>query len=283
MGKGTAKLISTALSAALLSGVAFAAEPLVSNQVFVSPPAPTPGVTGVLGVWATGLWDDGFGPWYGVGGAGAARFFLGNTSVQLDLYGEGILSDNAGDGINTAGIGAHVGWLFGGHYAGLFGAVTEHGYMEHGQYFIGAEGRTNLGNFTIYGQAALINGMDTSSPVDDPFIGWYARGVAQYFFGPNLKLEGEVAYLDGEQEAADPDRIWLFAAEVEAKLGNSPVSAFASFEHFTSDIDAASPFQVARIGVRVYLNSPTLQDHNQGTGANLDVIDPLVFPVLWWN
>lgn len=267
---------------ALISGAALAAEP--------APPggfAPEP--TGVVSLNLGVLWsgcsdavDPDCGAWWGIGGFGHARLWMGNTSIQLDAFGEGVLQDEI-DGINSAGIGVHASWMVSDILVGGFAGITSHGYMEFGQWWLGAEARKNWGDFTGYGQIAYVNGYDTSTPNDEPFVGWYARAVGQFFLSPDLKLQGELAVLTGQQYTDTPDTTWLAAFEAEKMIASS-MSGFGSLEIFSSSEDAFfSPFYFLRAGIRVYFNVPTLQTHYQGAGANLDALDHMVYPTIWWH
>ncbi len=164
--------------------------------------------------------------------------FSGRISMQFDLmgrYGFADDVDNSSSEDFTTGVGGGVRlnyreankYLFGafGGVGRVYSGTTETDENAGNLWMLGVEGQYHHGNWTLYGQAGYLD----SEPLDaggantsNEFLSYalFLRGVTRYYFnGGNTKVEGELGYAFGTQDAnsVTPDDLAVFSwgAEIE--------------------------------------------------------------------
>lgn len=135
-------------------------------------------------------------------------------------------------------------------------------------------------DWTLTAQGGFISSFDNSANggEGDVFVdsGTYLRGEAKYFLYDNTAVSLETTQLWGKigsggpfQEKSLTSSRWVF--EIEHKFDDSPFAGIVSFdqEHDTTDLFGGADVTTASVGVKFYLDQPTLKS-NDRTGAELD-------------
>lgn len=201
-------------------------------------------------------------------------------SAQIDILGENVLTDGDDNDQyeSMAAVGGHLSWHVNdtgliGILAGYgFGSPTDEETWRGG--IIGLEGQAYLGQFTLYGQAALlgIGEDDEDEGFDDS--AYLLRAVARYFIHDDFKLEGEVAYIRGDNVIDDDDdgKGWEWGVMAQMRLFDLPV--YGSLAYRAGDWDATTEgdeaeTQSVMVGLTFLFGSQSLME-NDRAGAGLD-------------
>ena len=201
-------------------------------------------------------------------------------SAQIDILGENVLTDGDDNDQyeSMAAVGGHLSWHMGdsgliGILAGYgFGSPTDEETWRGG--IVGIEGQAYFNQFTLYGQAALlgIGEDDEDEGFDDS--AFLLRAVARYFVHEDFKLEGEVAYIRGDNVIDDDDngKGWEWGAMAQMRLFDLPV--YGSLAYRAGDWDATTEGDDAKtqsimVGLTFLFGSQSLME-NDRAGAGLD-------------
>jgi hypothetical protein len=242
-----ASLILTGAMFAFVSGAHAADLPLKA-----APIAAQPAVSGYLGLYIGGStssndsnYDDHpHGGVFAFGAVGAVNTWLSSgMSVQFSAHAEGTSGYDYDCCSYTE---ARFSGIMGGHVAlrdpnshavGVFAAFTGTNNMAYdganGGALGGIEAQKYLGNLTLYGQLGLGGQFnDAQAGMIDDY--WFIRGVARYFINPNLRVDGEISYADGDHqkwygESGGSIDILSWGLGIENRLTGSPFSFFAGY------------------------------------------------------
>ena len=201
-------------------------------------------------------------------------------SAQIDILGENVLTDGDDNDQyeSMAAVGGHLSWHMGdsgliGILAGYgFGSPTDEETWRGG--IVGIEGQAYFNQFTLYGQAALlgIGEDDEDEGFDDS--AFLLRAVARYFVHEDFKLEGEVAYIRGDNVIDDDDdgKGWEWGVMAQMRLFDLPV--YGSLAYRAGDWDATTEgddanTQSVMVGLTFLFGSQSLME-NDRAGAGLD-------------
>lgn len=189
--------------------------------------------------------------------AGRANIpFNNGWNLQVEAGGGGAFF-NDGDSFASLGAAAHI-WNRGAAGAlGFFGGVnfgTGYGVTTG---FVGVEGEFDLGESAAIGaQAAYGFGQHS-------YNYWTLRGWGSYYFSPNTKLRGEVAYASINDDA----KAWDLSAELEHRFNASPISVFGKLGYTNVDywFGGSQSNWRGLIGARIFMDQPgtTLRDHDR--------------------
>lgn len=229
--------------------------------------------------WREGLFDV---PGSFTGGGGAVRLsymFMSPWSIQADVFGNQFNGSGSVFTYGELGGALHLSKRGPNHLIGVFGGydmVDGGQLLDFSTFFYGAEGQLHLGNFTIYGQAGGLAGVQTDGINIGPEY-MFARLVGRAFFTPNTKLEGGVTVFKGHPFAdgglADTTTVWNVKLEHQF---NGPLSAFVSADTMNSTFVVNSgqtmPYSRVMAGLKISFGAGSLQDANGG-GATLDTPD----------
>jgi hypothetical protein len=141
---------------------------------------------------------------------------------------------------------------------------------------VGLEGQLFFDSLTLYLQGGYLDRQSIASggDVDALKNAGFARLVGRYFLGDHLKLEPEVSYTQGKMDP-DVDKVWIlgWGADVEYRLGDTPVSGFVAYTgaHYdqSDDDDKLYEHRIG-FGVRVYFGQESLEA-NDRHGVSLDL------------
>jgi hypothetical protein len=201
-----------------------------------------------------------------LGGAAALNWWMSpTTSVQLDLYGNGISKSN-GNGSTALGMAGHVAWAAPGNHE--IGAM-----LSIGQTFgdrssvLAIEGLWHGSNWSVYGQIGGKHGITFTSAVE-PYVAVEGR----WFLNANtaITFDATAASFNGD------DAFTRFGAGIELKPGASPLAFFARAQ--ISSVtwagccwhDTASEIKV---GAKLMIGQGTLWQNNI-SGANKRDMNP---------
>lgn len=232
-------LISAAfLSSTSIGTVAIAADAKVAPVFIPKPPAAAPAPYDIaFGVYGgQGIINAGDDPYRIFGVEGSFVAAMAGFGLQIDGRGEnGLETDSDTYGGTQAGIHLYMGSS--GLSFGLAGALAadqdDDDWNIHGLF--AGEAVLRAGMFNIGGQVGWIGTTQTEGN-DRLGDAWFARGLAQIFFSPNLKLQGEVAYFKGRFDS-DLDSFHMLTAGAELEFKFHPnVSAFVAWDgQWTTD------------------------------------------------
>ena len=217
---------------------------------------------------------------------GAARANIplaANVSIQLDLDGFlGINERDEDDGDdylqNFFFASWHLTWRDPSRAAaGVLLSYGESNGAENEEaqvFFFGGEAQGYFDNLTLYGQAGYMVADDENENdvITDAF---WLRGVGRYFFGPNQRLQGEFAYINGEENdsGADTEVGWAWGARFDQGIRNGPLTFFVSYRgsHIDNDDSSAGSLtdHTALVGLALQLGAKDLKDEDR-RGATLD-------------
>ena len=168
----------------------------------------------------------------------------GPTNFQLDLASETGFVDNSNDNYTGSVMG-------GGHFSfrdpseWLVGAFAGAGNGFNADddtvtaWVLGAEGQYYLPDWTLYGQLGYMDANDVGTGNNEAFRdAWFGRGVARFFIDSNVKLEAELSYANGENDAPATDMdVWGWGLRYERSLNSMNTSFFVAYEgnHFATD------------------------------------------------
>ena len=258
------KLIIALTLTTAMSGVALAADMAAPEYVEPAPERMNP-VTGNVAIWGMYVTpssydhedgdtcDDGdYSNFcegdFGFGGDARAHYDFGNMhGLQLELladYHRELDDDDDTDDEHASYFAAGGHWIYRpSNYAlGGFAGVSGTGHLDqeesnvHG--FIGGEAAVFMDNTTLFGQIGYnhVLGDDYDDAVKNLVFG---RIGARYFFAPNSRLEGTLAYgvsdrAEVDHDASSDDREdldWFqVAANYEHKFENNPFSIFTGYQ-----------------------------------------------------
>jgi hypothetical protein len=181
------------------------------------------------------------------GGVGSVALNSGPFSGQLDFFGDRADYDRGVDGINTIGVGAHLGLRDSERGAVAFSTAWNRGDLEDPDvdthfYRVGGEVEGYLGILTAGANAGLVEIADSR---DDDY---YARGFLRVYPTENLRLEVLGGVVDRPDDGNDPTDI--ARAELAFRLPESPLAVFGRWE---ATFDAIDSHQ-AVLGVRLLLD-----------------------------
>jgi hypothetical protein len=266
-----AKLLMT------VSALAFATPAFAADFNTYVPPSgdpiysPQPMVVGHLELGIGILSSDDFGIGEDLGafvGAGRANipFSGGAWNIELEAGGGALFDD--GESISSIGAAGHVWTKLNGAAIGVFGAVN----FPTGAtvYTLGLEGEAYLGNVTL-GADADYNWVDGLG--DGEF--WSVSGWADFYFTPDFRLGGELAYLSGDV----PDT-WSAALDAEYRFSGSPFSLWAEGKYTSIEAGPDADIWAGLVGFRVFMDGAgeTLQGHDRQVPWESGLIGPgLVF------
>ncbi len=203
---------------------------------------------------------------------------------ERSVYSSGVGSDFKK---TTGELAGHAFWRD--SKTGLVGVIaqassteTSFGFLSDRRYFLGAEGQSFFGNFTLYGQAAYENvnfGVPMASGVGaDGFVG---AAQLRYFVTPNLMIAAKGGYenirTQNDAYAGLHHSAWLAGGKVEHRLSASPLSLFAEADYRSGQFnigDLKEHETRAVVGVKVNFGSNTLIERDR-SGASLDPIRSL--------
>jgi hypothetical protein len=197
---------------------------------------------------------------------GRANIWLApQFSVQVDAWDEELYFNTPTNDISIYGAAMHLSLRDPSSY--LLGALISIGESFNiGYASAGANGQVYLGNTTLYGQAGYAwdrDGIGQSAP--------YVHLVARQFLNPDVMLEGQVGWADVDFGGGGSD-LWRWAARIEAKVPQAPLSVYAEYQGMSFDGNGNSENAIVG-GIRL-LSMPTLQA-NDREGATLVDYNPL--------
>jgi hypothetical protein len=249
------KSLAVAVVAVAFAAPAFAAD--IYAPAPISDPIYAPVPMAVVGHLDLGI---GFGKFsedsegYGLfEGAGRANIpFQNGWNLEVETGG-GAGFYEGGYSSSTIGAAAHL-WNRGPIAAlGIFGGVSFGGGTLG---FIGVEGEVDISqNATLGAQGSFGFGQSD-------FNYWNVRGWGSYYFSPNTKLRGEVAYTSTNYD----ENIWDLSAELEHRFTGTAFSAFGKVGYTNiSDSGYDSNAWRGLVGARIFLDQPgtTLRDHDR--------------------
>lgn len=266
-------------------------------------PAPMRTISGTVGIYGSysSLDNDDNdveeNPW-SIGGDARVDIPLSDTvSVQIDQYGEGMLSQQTTSEDYTGGYlaGLHLNTRSPNRYLfGVFGGGGQLGYAStdddsYTHWLVGVEGQYYHGNTTFYGQVGYADS-ESNNPTSEEAMSnaYFLRGVVRHYMnGGNTKLEGELGWMSGEndtglgQTADDVDMI-AWGIEIEHVMRSWGNEGFLSFfaryqgQDYDEDITGGGSDQgnahTVKVGIRMDLNqlNPFTRER---TGAAVDLPD----------
>lgn len=200
------------------------------------------------------------------GVAGRLSLPLGdNLSLQTDVeveYSSTALSDGRQDDMFAHSFlgGGHLSWrdpnagLFGGFAAFGGGASDDNGDDDGTRnfsfYAVGAEGQFYVDNFTFYVQGGYLDGAsDSALPIIDSDSlrdAFFGRGVVRWFMDPDTRLQGEIAYADGDVDEFQPSGMTIveWGVRYDTVIRDLPIlgdkSVFIGYRGAHFDKDNAS-------------------------------------------
>lgn len=229
------------------------------------------------------------------GGAAYASIPLGErVSAQFDAQGE-FNFDNQ-DYAPRGGymLGGHLSYRDPSHFLiGGFAGFGQAAYNDETDfdgfgYVVGAEGQVYVDRLTLYGQAGVgdFKVDNSGSDVAEGFInGWFARGVARYFFTDDFYAEGEYAYgytnCYIDNDCAPDEDAGIFhnwGAKAVFRLPHTDMPAYMTLayqggSYYATDDEDTGIEHAFRVGLKVLLGkggNPTLFA-NDRYGATLDM------------
>ena len=267
-------------------------------------------ISGTAGIFGSHSWldpesccDVEENPW-SVGGEALIDIPLSDrASLQIDQYGEAMLSDQstsedytggylAGVHLNTRVRDQYLFGVFGGGGRLHFASTEDDAYNT---WLVGVEGQLYRNNTTFYGQVGYTdsdaNDFDADNNGHEVMAeAWFLRGVIRHYTnGGNTKLEGELGYASGQNDcscyASDPtDDVDMIAWGVELEhvirsFGNDGfVSAYARYqgqyydEDVTGGTDDDATAHTFMVGIKMDMNqlNPFTRER---TGAAVDLPD----------
>lgn len=121
-------------------------------------------------------------------------------SIQFDVVGEKTNNNGGFDNFDNSLIGAvHLSRRSDSGLIGLFGGAG-YGTAEDKRtnaWFIGVEGQSYFGNWTVQGQAGYF---DADNHAYSFYQAGFVRGLARYFLGANSSIQFEASILGGSQD-----------------------------------------------------------------------------------
>ena len=222
---------------------------------------------------------------------GAARASIPlakNVSAQFDIDAFLAINERDEDDCCSGGddylqhfgfVSAHLTWRD--RSKGAVGVLASYGEASAGNseeaqiLIVGAEAQAYLGDFTLYGQGGYMTADDESNN-DVMTDAWWGRLVGRYFPNPNSRLQGELFYIDGEENASSGVQdieAFAWGARYDHAINNGPVSLFASYRGVRTEDDHSDASKItdhkALVGVSLRLGAPTMKDEDR-RGATLD-------------
>lgn len=225
-----------------------------------------------------------------LGGSAKADIpFNDNVGIQLDIYGEGNLTNVTQSEDYVAGFlaGVHLNYREPGEY--LYGVFAGTGTVSNAesssgvaqQFLAGVEGQYHMADWTFYGQGGITDIESSSTNSDWAENAWFARGVVRkYFNGGDGKLQADALFIAGDI-SDDEFQGWTWGVEAEHLLkdyGNGFVAGFVRYEGYNFDEDLtggggdSSSAHVVKVGIKVNwgYSNPMMRDHY---GAGVDFAD----------
>lgn len=223
-----------------------------------------------------------------------------NLSLQTDVeveYSSTALTDGRQDDMFAHSFlaGGHISWrdpnagLFGGFAAFGGGASDDNGGdgpRNFSFYAVGGEGQFYADNFTFYGQGGYIDGAsDAALPVIDSDAlrdAFFGRGVVRWFMDPDSRLQGEIAYVDGDVDEGDPSGMTIveWGVRYDTVIRDLPIlgdkSVFIGYRgaHFdkddASDDEAEFTDHTVMVGFTHRFGTQSIQETDR-YGATLDL------------
>jgi hypothetical protein len=157
--------------------------------------------------------------------------FSAQFDVQTEFYDRTTDEDDEAAPQGAQMLGGHLSWRD--PETGLIGIFAGVGMGEadeddedrndHVGLLAGVEGQYYLDQFTFYAQAGCGDFKQDEDPDEGFLDGWFARGVARYFFSENFLLQAEVSYgetseyVDGDSEG----QIWNWGALAKMRISES--------------------------------------------------------------
>lgn len=183
--------------------------------------------------------------------SGAARAsipFNPNWSAQLDIDGLATFTSrsNGDDNLQDYFFGSgHLTWRDPTSFAfGAFGSVgsSSGGEDENATFWlIGAEGQFYLPTVTLYGQAGYFEA-DDENENDVITDAWFARAVVRWFIGPDMRLQGEGSYTNGDENdsPAGDFEMWSWEVRYDQRFTGTPVGWFIGYNGMWGELDPAA-------------------------------------------
>jgi hypothetical protein len=151
-----------------------------------------------------------------------ANVRLNTWNVLVEVGGGAAFGGDIPDGFNDPNFNAfgHV-WGGDGVRYGAFGGAL---YQDITVGVVGVEAEADVGNATLGGQAFFL-----FSEFED---GWGLRGWGDYYFTPNTKATGDIAWatVDGEDLVA-------LRGRVTHRFAGTPINVFGEATYFTTSVD----------------------------------------------
>ncbi len=273
----TLRIAAAAFSAFIgFSASALAADPMPDE------PVKSLGVSGHAEAYLGGVKidsdfdDDTF---FAYGGAARLNIPVNDRwNIQGDLTTDWISQD--GDRLGSYAGTLHGYWRDPSSFAaGAFATYEGYSFSFGGpapdirSWAVGPEAQVYFDKVTLYGQAYY--GQISALGMGDNVTRWGLRGVARYFFTPNLKASAELGY--GKMDFGFSDLTTLtLAAQGDYRFDNSPVSLFGryQFEHLSVDSSSnTANLHKLIAGVRLSFGSATLLEEDR-YGATMDTARP---------
>ena len=182
--------------------------------------------------------------------SGAARAsvpFSSNASVQFDIDGLATFTsrNNGDDNLQDFFLGTgHLTWRDPQSFAfGMLGSVgsSSGGEDENATFWlIGAEGQFYLPTITFYGQGGYFEA-DDENENDVMTDAWFIRGVARWFISPDMRLQGEGSYANGdENDSPSGDfEFWSWEIRYDQRFTGTPVGWFIGYNGMWGELDKA--------------------------------------------
>lgn len=177
-------------------------------------------------------------------GAGRANVNLGNLNVQAETGGFALFKD--GESYSAIGVAGHLWTRLNGAAVGAYVAANFPTGATIGT--VGVEGEAYFGNITVGGNAGY-NWSDNAGDF------WNIAGWADFYFTPDFRVGGTLAYADGDFGDG-----WGAAVDAEYRFSGTPFSGWAEVAYSdTADIWSGL------LGIRIFMDAPstTLQQHDQ--------------------
>lgn len=223
----------------------------------VAAPSIASAQTGYVGAsWATVDVDGAADSQEAIGVDGAIAF-EGSSSISFEIDAAYVDSDNAD---SVYGLTAHAFTRNDDYLLGVFVGVADgdNSTVLTG----GVEANKYYADWTLAGAVAVAS--DDDNDVD----AWGVSGQARYFVHDNLKLQGNLGWVDVDTGLGDDSAVTV-GAEVEYQLATTPISFRAAYNHAELD-EADLGADAFLLGVR-YNWGGTLRDRDRRGASQADI------------